>query len=182
MTGTFNYTISDSGFTDTAQVSVTRQNSATLNGGTGNDILLGRDSQADTLNGGDGNDWLIGGTGNDTLTGGAGADRFLFHTTLSASNNVDTIMDFSSAQGDAIALANSIFSLGSSGNLAANRLAVVTSGGDSVSVGSNVRVIYDSSTGNLYYDSNGGNSNSRTLFATLDNKPSTLSVNDFVLI
>ena len=132
--------------------------------------------------GGAGNDTLYGGAGNDILTGGAGADRFVFNTALNASSNADTIMDFSSAQGDAIALANSIFSLGSSGNLAANRLAVVTSGGDSVSVGSNVRVIYDSSTGNLYYDSNGGNSNSRTLFATLDNKPSTLSVNDFVLI
>ena len=179
-TGTFNYTISDSGFTDTAQVSVTRQNSATLNGGTGNDILLGRDSQADTLNGGDGNDWLIGGTGNDTLTGGAGADRFLFHTTLSASNNVDTIMDFSSAQGDKIVLSSSIFG-NVSASLPSSELLVVSSGGGTVNSGG-AHLIYDSQTGNLYYDSNGGTSGNRTLFATLDNKPSTLSVNDFVLI
>ena len=205
----FDYTITADGVSQTARVTITTSTSATLTGGNDNDILIGRDGQANTLNGGGGNDRVYGGTGNDTLnggngndtlyggagndtlyggagndilTGGAGADRFVFNTALNASSNADTIMDFSSAQGDAIALANSIFSLGSSGNLAANRLAVVTSGGDSVSVGSNVRVIYDSSTGNLYYDSNGGNSNSRTLFATLDNKPSTLSVNDFVLI
>lgn len=48
---------------------------ATLNGGPGNDTLIG-DSGADTLNGGAGNDTLRGGAGNDTLNGDDGDDTF----------------------------------------------------------------------------------------------------------
>ena len=181
-TGTFNYTIGDGNSSDTAQASVTRQNSATLTGGTGNDILIGRDGQADTLNGGDGNDWLVGGTGNDTLTGGAGADRFLFHTALNASSNADTITDFSSAQGDKIVLSKGIFGSVSAA-LPASELLVTNGNGGSVAAGS-AHLIYDSSTGNLYYDSDGGSSSNRTLFATLGTTthPGTLTINDFVLI
>jgi len=46
---------------------------AILNGGNGNDTLIGGDDK-DTLNGGAGNDTLIGGGGNDTLNGGDGDD------------------------------------------------------------------------------------------------------------
>jgi RTX calcium-binding nonapeptide repeat (4 copies) len=55
---------------------------ATINGGLGDDSLIGS-SQRDLINGGDGNDslfglggndTLIGGTGDDTMVGGAGAD------------------------------------------------------------------------------------------------------------
>lgn len=51
-------------------------NAATLNGGAGNDYLIGN-SGNDVLNGGAGNDILVGGLGADTLTGGAGADTFV---------------------------------------------------------------------------------------------------------
>jgi Ca2+-binding RTX toxin-like protein len=47
----------------------------TLNGGTGNDVLVGS-SAVDTLNGDDGNDTLRGLAGNDVLNGGAGDDTF----------------------------------------------------------------------------------------------------------
>ena len=62
----------------------------------------------ENLTGGDGGDMLTGnaranilegGAGNDTLTGGAGADVFVFGEQTSAT---DTIMDFSSSQGDKI--------------------------------------------------------------------------------
>jgi len=45
----------------------------TVNGGDGNDMLLGGDGN-DTLNGGIGNDVLDGGDGNDQMTGGDGYD------------------------------------------------------------------------------------------------------------
>jgi Ca2+-binding RTX toxin-like protein len=45
----------------------------TLDGGTGNDVLVGGDGN-DTLIGGDGNDTLLGGVGNDVLLGGPGLD------------------------------------------------------------------------------------------------------------
>lgn len=47
----------------------------TITGNDGNDTLNGGDGN-DELNGGTGNDFLYGDAGNDTLTGGAGQDRF----------------------------------------------------------------------------------------------------------
>ena len=45
----------------------------TLNGGTGDDILVGSQG-GDTITGGSGNDHIDGGNGNDTLDGGADTD------------------------------------------------------------------------------------------------------------
>ena len=66
----------------------------------GNDTLGGSSSD-DILDGHAGNDSLSGMAGNDTLTGGSGADTFVF----SASQGVDTITDFSTAQGDHVSIA-----------------------------------------------------------------------------
>jgi len=74
----------------------------TLSGGNGNDVLIGQEG-ADTLDGGAGNDILWGGSGNDVLWGGTGADTFLF---TSAEHGVDTIKDFSLAQGDVLDISN----------------------------------------------------------------------------
>ncbi|PSV40376.1 type I secretion C-terminal target domain-containing protein, partial [Photobacterium sp. GB-36] len=58
-----------------------------------NDLIA--DSQGESLFGFDGDDNLLAGTGNDILTGGAGDDLFTWHeTSLSNSNNTDTIADF----------------------------------------------------------------------------------------
>jgi Ca2+-binding RTX toxin-like protein len=57
----------------------------------------------DTLIGGSGNDTLDGGLQADVLTGNAGADTFRFsHLTNGVATRVDTITDFSKAQGDKI--------------------------------------------------------------------------------
>ena len=51
---------------------------------------------------------MNGGTGNDVLTGGSGgSDVFLFNTPLSATTNVDRIVDFNVAN-DTIQIDNSI--------------------------------------------------------------------------
>jgi Ca2+-binding RTX toxin-like protein len=86
-----------------------------LIGGTGNDALNGGDgidelrggTGTDTLNGGNGNDILVGGMGNDGLTGGAGADVFRWELAdrgIAGNPAVDTIADFSVAQGDKLDL------------------------------------------------------------------------------
>ncbi len=46
-----------------------------IDGGKGNDVLQGSDSQADKILGGDGNDLISGLGGNDILEGGAGSDE-----------------------------------------------------------------------------------------------------------
>ncbi|MEI9904194.1 MAG: hypothetical protein WDN06_09550 [Asticcacaulis sp.] len=70
--------------------------------GTGNglDNTITGNSGANHLIGGDGADRLDGGSGNDILTGGNGADLFVFHT----GSKLDTITDFSAAQGDSLNL------------------------------------------------------------------------------
>ena len=80
-----------------------------LNGNTGNDVLVANtalgsrlDGQGgnDTLWGGQGADTLIGGAGDDVLIGGKGADLFVFGT----GQGQDAVRDFSHAEGDHIGL------------------------------------------------------------------------------
>lgn len=86
----------------------------TFSGGSGNDRLNG-DLYNDRLYGGDGNDILSGGDGSDLLrgegggdrlSGGAGADRFVYTKAgdSTRTSGIDTIQDFSAAQGDRIDL------------------------------------------------------------------------------
>jgi Ca2+-binding RTX toxin-like protein len=124
--------------------------------GTGNslDNTLTGNTGVNILNGGDGNDFLFGGLGNDTLTGGAGVDHFVFNTTLNATSNKDTITDFVSGT-DKIDLENSVMTaLGlTTGTLASGQFwagAGVVKGHDA-----DDRIVYNTTTGALYYDADG---------------------------
>ena len=129
----------------------------------------------DELFGGAGNDTLNGGLGNDVLNGGSGADRFLFDTALSASANVDQIVDFSSID-DTIVLDRSVFTKLSTGILSDSRFYAGTAAHDSTD-----RIIYDSTTGDLYYDSDGSGRAAQTLFAHVA-PGTTLSRSDFLVV
>jgi Ca2+-binding RTX toxin-like protein len=80
-----------------------------LLGGSGSDALIGNAGN-DTLSGEAGNDVLRGGTGIDVLFGGAGADKFIFTngessaSTTNTTATLDSVRDFSRAQGDKIDL------------------------------------------------------------------------------
>jgi hypothetical protein len=117
-----------------------------LIGGAGNDTLNGNDgidelrggAGNDTLDGGNGNDILVGGMGNDALTGGAGADVFRWELAdrgVAGTPAVDTIADFSTAQGDQLDLRDllqgEMLDGGAIGNLGAY-LFVERSGGNTV--------------------------------------------------
>jgi Ca2+-binding RTX toxin-like protein len=71
--GSFSYNASDGSLTDPATVTITRV-TGTINGGGGNEIIIGNGS-ATTINGGGGNDSIDGGDGNDTITAGTGDDN-----------------------------------------------------------------------------------------------------------
>lgn len=158
-----------SGGTDLVQSSVSFSLAAnvenlTLTGATsingyGNSLanVLQGNAAANLLVGGSGNDTLIGGNGNDTLYGGAGSDLFVLNITPNTSGNLDTIGDFQS-NADKIQLSRVIFTaLGSSAtSLTQNQFwsgAGVTKGHDA-----DDRVVYNSSTGALYYDADGSGS------------------------
>ncbi len=92
---------------------------------------------------------LDGGLGNDILTGGAGNDYFAFSKPLNGSTNVDTITDFTT--GDIIQLSKAIFgTLGAAGVLTADYFTVGSSAQDA-----NDHIIFDSASGNLFYDKDG---------------------------
>lgn len=93
---------------------------------------------------------IIGGKlGNDTLTGGAGADTFLFDTKPDITNNIDTVTDFI-PDIDKIKLAAAIFK-----GLKGAQSWLESGDGLVAATKLTTKVIYDSATGYLYYDSDG---------------------------
>lgn len=130
-----------------------------LNGNSAANVLSGSGG-ADVLRGADGNDRLNGGTGSDRMAGGAGNDKFLFDTALNANWNVDRIVDFSVVD-DRIQLDDDIFTaVGAVGTLSASAFRTGTAAADA-----DDRIIYDSATGRIYYDSDGNGSGAQVLFA-----------------
>ncbi len=120
--------------------------------------------------------------GNDTLTGGAGADIFVFNTKLNATTNIDTITDFDVVN-DTIWFENGIMTkLGVVGTLNANAFwsgADVTTAHDA-----DDRIIYDTTTGALYYDADGSGSASVAVQIALigTTTHAALTYADFVVI
>jgi Ca2+-binding RTX toxin-like protein len=148
----------------------------TLNGALGNDSLIGGNGN-DSLIGGGGNDTLRPGTGLDTLSGGTGNDNFMFAENP-GENNI--ILDFASGA-DKIRL-DDVFhvNIGPLGAFAADdgrfhQLADVGTGKEA-----DDRVIYESSTGILWYDSDGSGGSPHMFIATLDGIP-TLLASDIVV-
>jgi Ca2+-binding RTX toxin-like protein len=126
-------------------------------GGTGDDNLRG-DANANLLS---------GGGGSDTLFGGAGADTFQFDFALGATN-IDTVSDF--ATGDKLALSKAIFTTLSVGSLASTQF--YAAAGATEAQDANHRVIYDTTTGALYYDADGSLSGATAVqFAVLSTHP-----------
>ena len=121
--------------------------------GLGNNLantLIGNDG-ANILKGGAGNDVLRGGLGADTLAGGRGRDIFIFDT---APTSRDTITDFSHAEGDKIQLGKAVFTgLTHLGALTADEF--YAAAGATNAHDSSDRVIYDTTSGILYYDKDG---------------------------
>ncbi|MBW6426143.1 calcium-binding protein, partial [Rhizobium sp. XQZ8] len=158
--------------------------------GTGNDlankitgnasanILIGLAGN-DILSGGAGTDTLRGGLGEDTLTGGAGVDQFIFDTAVSSIGSVDRITDFT-ANVDQILLEKSVFGAliadDALGHLSSNQFHIGTR-----AESADDRIIYDPTSGKLYYDVDGMGGADQLLFAVTNSKLS-IGAHDFVII
>ena len=130
-----------------------------------------------TMNGGAGNDILVGGSDSDSMTGGTGSDIFFFKTTLGPAN-VDLVNDFTSTV-DHLHLDNTIFTaLVTEGALSVDAF---VSGAGAVATTAEQHIIYDTSTSNLYYDADGSGAGAAIQFATLSGSPSLAST-DFLVI
>ena len=156
-------------------------NANRLEGNGGDDLLVGAGGD-DALLGGAANDELNGGAGADALTGGTGNDVFVFDSALGA-GNIDSIADFEgagAATGDLIRLDDTVFTVLNAGTLAT---AAFQSGTGNTATTADARVIYNTSTGALFYDADGSASGSTAVqFATLTGAPAALSAADFTVL
>ena len=126
-------------------------------GGAGWDLLYGGDGN-DRLSGGNGNDFLHGGFGKDTLTGDAGNDVFVME--MFGDANVNTITDFDTLA-DMIWLDRSVgFGSLELGDLAASAFNYGPQASEA-----DDRIIYQWSTGKLFYDPDGAGGVDAYLFA-----------------
>jgi len=126
------------------------------------------------LYGNAGANMLDGKGGADVMTGFAGADTFSFTRPLGA-GNVDRITDFASGV-DKIALDDFIFVGLTPGALPAGAFHIGSTAGDA-----DDRIIYDQTSGALYFDQDGNGAEAAVLFAILDGAP-IISASDFAVI
>ncbi|MCW5667952.1 MAG: calcium-binding protein [Piscinibacter sp.] len=145
----------------------------TLTGNSAANLLRGGAGQ-DTLTGGAGNDTLEGGLGNDRLVGGTGQDLFRFANTP-GTDNADQLQGFVAAD-DSFQLARTVFSAIGVGTLAAGAFRAGTAAGDT-----NDRIVYDSASGQLFYDADGSGAGAQVLFATVT-AGTALTASDFVIV
>ena len=139
----------------------------------GNDVLLGLGGD-DILEGGAGADFLRGGAGRDTLTGGTGRDLFIFDT--APATGVDRILDFSVVD-DTIQLDDAAFAgIGRLGRLSSSAFHMGATAADASD-----RILYDSATGNLFFDVDGTGAAAPLLIAEMSGGLA-LTYADFVVI
>jgi len=136
----------------------------------------------DTLFGAGGDDTLNGSAGNDVLFGGTGADAFTFSATGVSAANADTIMDFNAAEGDHLDLNDANFTaIGATGGFSPGDPRFYSAIGASQGHDADDRIIYDSGSGQLYYDPDGDGATSAVPIFTLASAPELQDVDIFVI-
>ncbi|WP_210483134.1 calcium-binding protein [Microvirga antarctica] len=136
-----------------------------LYGGTGNDAIFGST----------GNDLIVGGAGRDLLNGGRGRDIFVFDTSPKVSN-LDTLTDFV-VRDDTFQLDNAVYrALGHTGRLSSDAFVV-----GKVAQDAQDRIVYDKTSGRLFYDKDGVGGSSQIEFAHLTHRVA-LTHSDFYVI
>jgi len=136
----------------------------TFNGSNGNDTIVGTVGN-DTIWGNSGNDWIEGRGGNDQLSGGSGQDNYVFREFGAA--NADTLLNFDS-NWDAMRFDNAAFTgLGADGHFAAGDARFFAGAGATSGHDADDRLVYNTTSGQLYYDADGAGGADAQLVATI---------------
>jgi len=143
-------------------------------GNAANNILSGLDGN-DSLNGMDGDDRLVGGWGLNSLTGGNGHDEFEFIQPPNPFHYRDRIIDFSPID-DKILLKRSAFPALTTGTLPAAAFEIGRN-----ATAPSVRILYDPTSGVIYYDEDGTGPEVATFFVTLTTAPTVTNANFMVV-
>lgn len=182
ITNAGNFSAAKFEFLNSAEVSIQISGTSAANSLTGSsadDELLGFGG-ADRLNGGGGRDALSGGAGLDTLTGGAGADWFVFETAPNSTTNRDVITDMRPAQGDGIAFSSTAFKgFGHTGTVRADEF--YAAAGATKARDASDHLIYNTTTGTLYYDADGLGGTAAIIVAQIQGAP-VLHYDDFTIL
>ena len=141
-------------------------------------LLLTGAAGGQNLSGRGGNDTIAGGAGNDTLYSGTGTDMLVFREM--GSTNADTLGDFTTGT-DKLAFDDAVFTaIGGAGNFAATdaRFWASSSG---AAHDADDRVLYNTTTRQVFYDADGNGSGTAQLIATLPTG-ATLAAADILVI
>jgi Ca2+-binding RTX toxin-like protein len=130
-----------------------------LDGGEGDDVLEGGDGK-DSLVGNIGDDLLSGGAGKDRLTGGGGVDRFVL---AMSGKQADVVTDFIRNEGDQLIISTKDLGV----NLRKGKLSAKQFILGFEAVDANDRLIYQASTGKLFFDVDGIGKTQKVQLATL---------------
>lgn len=136
---------------------------------------------SNTINGGAGNDTIAGGLGNDILVGGPGSDYFVFNTAANTTTNRDVITDYDMVH-DVIQLENSGAGLFNALPVGFLNAAFLKQNAQGVATDANDRIVYNTTTGDLWYDANGNAAGGAVRFANLASHPSLLLAADFLVV
>ncbi|HEX6691306.1 MAG TPA: M10 family metallopeptidase C-terminal domain-containing protein [Burkholderiales bacterium] len=139
------------------------------------DILVG-DFADNRLEGRDGDDHFWSEGGNDTFIGGTGAD--VFH--LASVAPVEQIADFASGADQISLMTLSMMAIGRGGTFADGDSRFHAAAGATQAHDRTDRVVYDTASGNLYYDWDGDGSAAAVLIATLQGAPTLVATDIFV--
>jgi Ca2+-binding RTX toxin-like protein len=151
-----------------------------LVGGAFGDTIFGN-SSANFLYGGGGNDVLGGVGGNDTLEGGAGTDYYMFQGAVPSAGNADTIVGFSSGSERIYLDGRWHAGLGTEGQFSAGDARFRSGAGVNSAQDSTDRVVYNTTTGQLWYDADGAGGAAASLIATLQGAPSLAATDIFAI-
>ncbi|MDO6481754.1 FG-GAP-like repeat-containing protein [Shimia thalassica] len=147
----------------------------TLIGNAANNRLVGGGG-SDTIDGGLGKDVIYGGDGYDNLTGGGGSDTFIFDTSL-GDGNVDHVIDFNTSGDDRFKLDDADFIGMNTGDLQSTAFRANATG---LAEAEEDRIIYNTATGQLYFDADGLGGAGVIEFAILEGTP-TIDHSDFIV-
>jgi Ca2+-binding RTX toxin-like protein len=147
--------------------------------GTAGGVTVSGNFMSNTIIGNDASNIIRARDGNDTLTGRGGSDFFDF-TTAPSAGNADTITDFVSGT-DRLRFEDAAHAgIGATGNWSATdgRFWASSTG---TAHDATDRVVYNTSTGQLFYDADGSGAGAAVLVATLQGAPS-LAATDITVI
>ena len=122
-----------------------------------------------TLIGNDADNVINGAGGGDTLTGNGGADTFVFDRLPATLLQADVITDFLPGE-DQFALSKTIFTVlkfNTDGSLKDGQFAAAD--GQTTALDATTHLIYNKTTGDLYYDADANGAHGAVLLATLGN-------------